>query len=119
MRAFITVLLLIMSICLMAKDYLPLDLVDTSQLVEMLSGTGLDSLDLAFEKDWDLSTRFKMESQMRVLQNPWLGLEELARWRELNASQELIPLADELFEAWRARCPVAIPPIMWMTMPRA
>ena len=81
MRAFITVLLLIMSICLMAKDYRPLDPVDTSQLVEMLSGTGLDSLDLAFEKDWDLSTRFKMESQMRVLQNPWLGLEELARWR--------------------------------------
>jgi len=106
MRAFITVLLLIMSICLMAKDYRPLDPVDTSQLVEMLSGTGLDSLDLAFEKDWDLSTRFKMESQMRVLQNPWLGLEELARWRELNASQELIPLADELLrEAWQLDMP--------------
>lgn len=106
MRAFVTSLMLIMSICLTAMDFQPLDREDVAQLTDMLAVAGLDSLDIAFEKDWDLSTRFKMESQMRVLQNPWQGLEEIARWRELNSSAELVRLADELLrEAWQLDMP--------------
>jgi len=40
-------------------------------LVEMLTSAGFDSTSLAFEKDWDLSTKYKSHNQLSQLQDPW------------------------------------------------
>jgi len=110
MRAFLICCLLIISICLTAVDIKPLDASDLAQLEDMLGVAELRSSDLAFEKDWDLSTRFKMASQMRMLQDPLTGLDEIARWREVLSKEELIWMADEsLREAWQLDMPRSNP----------
>ncbi len=66
---------------------------ETGQLVEMLQAAELDSLDLNFEKDWDLSTKYKLDWQLRQLQNPWQALTDLQDLRELCALVDTIPEA--------------------------
>ncbi len=59
------------------------DAVVIGQLNDMLNSAGLDSLSLCFEKDWDLSTRFKTDYQLSLLQNPWLVFDRVDRMREI------------------------------------
>ncbi|NLK50360.1 MAG: HEAT repeat domain-containing protein [Candidatus Cloacimonetes bacterium] len=102
MRSFLILLLLVLVCGVWAGEFQPLDQDDILQLLDMLAEADLDSTDLAFEKDWDLSTRFKLESQMRVLQNPWEGLNELAHWRRLLGTQCMCQIASScMAEAWQ------------------
>jgi len=82
MREICTICL-ILALCpvLFARVGDPLSPAETSALTAMLGEAGLDSLSLKFEKDWDLSTRFKSASQMRVLQDPWCALESIRQWQ--------------------------------------
>lgn len=98
MRKIMISLILLLPVLLMAVGFEPLERDDIAQLVDMLSFAELDSCDLAFEKDWDLSTRFKLDSQMRVLQNPWSGFDEIARWREMLGSASADGLVDTMFK---------------------
>ena len=101
MKNYLIVLLLMAFSHLLASGYQPLEPADISQMVQLLSEAGLDSTDLAFEKDWDLSTRFKMKSQLRVLQDPWQSLTEIERWR-VNVRKPIGDLANECMqEAWQ------------------
>jgi len=52
-------------------------------LLRMLESAELDSTSLAFEKDWDLSTKYKLPDQLAELQNPWLAFDKLDDLREL------------------------------------
>ena len=63
MRNILIALILLLVGYLAASGFQPLDPADISQMVQLLREAELDSTDLAFEKDWDLSTRFKMQSQ--------------------------------------------------------
>ncbi|HRY83551.1 MAG TPA: HEAT repeat domain-containing protein [Candidatus Cloacimonadota bacterium] len=54
-------------------------------LEEMLSSADLDKSSLQFEKDWDLSTKFKQKGQLAALQNPWLALDQITQLREILA----------------------------------
>ena len=101
MRNILIALILLLVGYLAASGFQPLDPADISQMVQLLREAELDSTDLAFEKDWDLSTRFKMQSQMRVLQDPWQSLAEIARWRE-SVRKPMLDLAGECMrEAWQ------------------
>jgi hypothetical protein len=66
---------------------------ERAQLLDMLGSAGLDSTSLCFEKDWSLSTKFKLDWQLRQLQDPWQALEDLAElrgicaWADSSASQ--------------------------------
>ncbi len=51
-------------------------------LEEMLRTANLDPSALSFEKDWDLSTKYKLDWQLRQLQDPWRGLEDMAELRD-------------------------------------
>lgn len=51
-------------------------------LEEMLQAAELSSDALGFEKDWDLSTKYKLDWQLRQLQDPWRGLEDMQALRE-------------------------------------
>jgi len=44
---------------------------ETHQLVDMLNTAGFDSTDVNFFKDWDASTKFKLDCQVDALNNPW------------------------------------------------
>ena len=85
--------LLTLSACLGADAYEVLSPVETGQLVEMLRAAELDSLDLNFEKDWDLSTKYKLDWQLRQLQNPWQALRDLRDLREICVLADTIPEA--------------------------
>ncbi|MGC9361828.1 MAG: HEAT repeat domain-containing protein [Candidatus Syntrophosphaera sp.] len=61
---------------------------EKEQLIQMLESAGLDSTSLCFEKDWSLSTRFKLDWQLRQLQNPWQAMEDLEKLRSLCAGDE-------------------------------
>jgi hypothetical protein len=101
MRNILIALTLLLVGYLAASGFQPLEPADISQMVQLLREAELDSTDLAFEKDWDLSTRFKMQSQMRVLQDPWQSLAEIARWRE-SVRKPMLDLAGECMrEAWQ------------------
>ncbi len=56
------------------------------QLTEMLQTADLDSSSLCFEKDWDLSTKYKSKWQLAQLQNPWQALDDLQELRQLCAT---------------------------------
>jgi hypothetical protein len=86
MRIILLTLIVLLTFCgLFAADLRPLSGMDIREMVSMLEYAGLDSTALCFEKDWDLSTRFKSASQMNLLQNPWSVNDQVAGWRELFA----------------------------------
>ncbi|MBW6514168.1 MAG: HEAT repeat domain-containing protein [Candidatus Syntrophosphaera sp.] len=86
MRYFLVLLMLApLSGLLCAENFELLSPAETGQLVEMLEYAGLDSTSLRFEKDWSLSTKFKLDWQLRQLQDPWQALDDLAELRELCA----------------------------------
>ena len=101
MKKLFLMLAFMIFIHLCAREFQPLVLEDIHQMVQLLAEADLDSTDLAFEKDWDLSTRFKMQSQMRVLQDPWQSLDEIAAWREA-VRKPVFELAERcMLEAWQ------------------
>ena len=55
---------------------------ETAALGEMLGSANLDPSSLRFEKDWDLSTKYKLDWQLRQLQDPLRGLDDLQDLRE-------------------------------------
>jgi len=59
---------------------------EIQQLHQMLDTAGLDASSLCFEKDWDLSCKYKLDWQLRQLQNPWRAFEDL---RELGDACQL------------------------------
>lgn len=66
----------------------PLSEAETGQITEMLRVAELDSLSLCFEKDWDLSTKYKLDWQLSQLQDPWLALRQLQELREACAAPD-------------------------------
>ncbi|MDD2331578.1 MAG: HEAT repeat domain-containing protein, partial [Candidatus Cloacimonetes bacterium] len=68
-----------------ADDWAPLSQVEISQLNYMLAQGGLDSLAINFEKDWDLSTKFKTRFQLEMLSQPWTALDKISGLRRLCA----------------------------------
>ncbi len=83
----------------------PISPSEQHQLVEMLQAADLDSSSVCFEKDWDLSCKFKNDLQMRMLNNPWSAFSEVGNLRALCASdtigQDLNNLWDPLSRiAW-------------------
>ncbi len=86
MRLFPILTFLILLFGTLAADSLaPLTPAETGQLVQMLEHAGFDSLSFNFEKDWDLSTKYKLDWQLRQLQQPWQALEDLAELRKVCA----------------------------------
>ncbi len=67
----------------------PLSRAENASLVQMLNEAGLDSTDLCFERDWDLSTKFKSPHQLQILNDPWHALAELGRLRSICAPDSL------------------------------
>ena len=61
---------------------------ELGQIEEMLGTAGLRRESLTFEKDWDLAARFKMDWQLRQLQDPWRALDDLASLRESCALED-------------------------------
>ena len=61
------------------------------QLVEMLEAAGLEEASLRFEKDWDLSTRFKLDWQLGQLQDPWKAFDDLQALREACVVGDSLP----------------------------
>lgn len=53
------------------------------QLGLMLKEAELDTLSLGFERDWDISTRFKSAFQLNILKDPAHAMRELARIRKI------------------------------------
>ena len=106
MKQILIALSLLMLSHLAASGLQPLEPEDIDQMVSLLQEAELDASDLAFEKDWDLSTLFKMQSQLRVLQDPWRSLDEIARWRERVQSPERELSAACMLEAWQLEDPI-------------
>ena len=106
MKNILIALLLLMLSHLLAATLQPLEPEDISQMVQLLQEAELDRSDLAFEKDWDLATLFKMQSQLRVLQDPWQSLAEIARWRSRVHSTPRELAEDCLLEAWQLEDPI-------------
>ncbi len=52
-------------------------------LSEMLETAELDRSSLCFEKDWDLSSKYKLDWQLRQLQDPWQALDDMQELREV------------------------------------
>ncbi|MCB5224809.1 MAG: HEAT repeat domain-containing protein [Candidatus Cloacimonadaceae bacterium] len=59
---------------------------EIEQLQQMLETADLEASSLCFEKDWDLSCKYKLDWQLRQLQNPWQAFEDL---RELGDACQL------------------------------
>ena len=68
---------------LFGEKYEVLSPQESGQLVDMLNSAGFDSLSLCFEKDWDLSTKYKLDWQLHQLQDPWRAFDDI---RDLRAS---------------------------------
>lgn len=81
MRKFICLVAIICGAALLGAGVL-LGPGETAALGEMLGSTGLDPSSLGFEKDWDLSTKYKLDWQLRQLQDPLGGLDDLQDLRE-------------------------------------
>lgn len=67
----------------------PVSPLEQRQLVEMLQAAELDSGSVCFEKDWDLTCKFKNSLQMQMLNNPWAAFSEVGKMRALCASDTL------------------------------
>jgi len=76
------------------SDYYLLNEAETAQLDEMLATQQLTHHSLAFERDWDLSTRGKSRWHMGNLQDPDVALTHLAELRQACArdDQTSLPL---------------------------
>jgi hypothetical protein len=68
-------------------------------LLQMLESAELDSVSLTYEKDWDLSTKFKESGQLSELQNPWLAFEKVDSLRRILAPDSLFYWKQERMEA--------------------
>ena len=89
MRRFIFFILFLLSVSIFFADTSGiLSTAEIAQCVEMLDSAGLTSNSLKFEKDWDLSTKYKLNWQLNQLQNPWLALEDIQHIKELCDSSE-------------------------------
>ncbi len=51
---------------------------ETHQLADMLDTAGFDSTDVNFLKDWDPTTQFKLNWQVKALNSPWTFLDLLS-----------------------------------------
>ncbi len=61
MRRFIFFILFLLSVSIVFADTSGiLSTAEIAQLVDMLDSAGLTSNSLKFEKDWDLSTKYKL-----------------------------------------------------------
>ena len=83
----------------------PLSETERAQLISQLESADLDSTDLCFERDWDLSTKFKTSYQIAMLNNPWYAMQELGNYRQICAADSIgkdtISLASALLKiAW-------------------
>ncbi len=67
----------------------PLNSLEKAEIELMLDELGLNSEDLCFERDWDLSTKFKSTHQLRMLNDPWYALSELGRLRQICAPDSM------------------------------
>jgi len=89
MRQFVCLILFFLTVSLFFADTIGiLSTTEMAQLVDMLDSAGLTSNSLKFEKDWDLSTNYKLNWQLNQLQNPWLALEDIQHIKELCGSSE-------------------------------
>ena len=66
-------------------------------LEEMLSSAELDPSSLKFEKDWDLSTKFKQKRQLWALQNPWIAFDQITQLRQIMSYRDF-PVLPELIQ---------------------
>lgn len=73
---------IILATLLVGKSWALLSPAETQELQQMLETAGLEPASLCFEKDWDLSTKYKLDWQLRQLQDPWQALEDLQELRE-------------------------------------
>ncbi|MDP2173210.1 MAG: HEAT repeat domain-containing protein [Candidatus Cloacimonadaceae bacterium] len=80
-KYLILILLALSTVLLSAIGKTPQEQAALAQLPKMLDGGGLDSLSIAFEKDWDLSTKFKNQNQLDILSNPWNAFPYIADMR--------------------------------------
>ena len=62
----------------------------------MLDTAGLDASSLCFEKDWDLSCKYKLDWQLRQLQNPWQAFEDLRELGDVCQLEEPESVSDLL-----------------------
>ncbi len=89
MRRFVFFILFLLSVSIFFADTSGiLSTAEIAQLVDMLDSAGLTSNSLKFEKDWDLSTKYKLNWQLNQLQNPWLALEDIQHIKDLCDSSE-------------------------------
>lgn len=58
---------------------------EKAALVDMLNEAGFEQNDLNFLKDWDASTKFKLECQVEALNNPWQFFDLLQELKEFIA----------------------------------
>ncbi|MBM4403035.1 MAG: HEAT repeat domain-containing protein [Candidatus Cloacimonetes bacterium] len=81
-RIFIIICTILSCQALLSTE-LDRDEVVLRQLYDLTGTAELDPGALIFEKDWDLSTRFKTESQLSLLQNPWSAFDRIAELRRI------------------------------------
>ena len=91
----IPILMMLILICgsMMAANQSLLTPAETGQLIQMLQEANLDSLSLNFEKNWDLSTKFKLDWQLNQLQKPWQALSDIQELREACVVADTLPAA--------------------------
>jgi len=83
MKTFTLFLIVILNAALAwSSVYAPVNDAELEQFRTMLRAGGLMESDPAFEKDWDLSTRFKSKHQMQMLSDPWQAFSAIADLRE-------------------------------------
>ena len=81
--------LVILAVCLPLFSASCLHPEEKELLLQMLQTAELDSVSLTFEKDWDLSTKFKESGQLSELQNPWLAFTKIDALRRILAPDSL------------------------------
>ncbi|MCB5247486.1 MAG: HEAT repeat domain-containing protein [Candidatus Cloacimonetes bacterium] len=81
MRNILCLAAFLACMCLLGSEAL-LSPAETRILEEMLAEAAFEPSAPAFEKDWDLSTKYKLDWQLRQLQDPWRGLEDMQELRE-------------------------------------
>lgn len=85
------IVLILLSGMILAQSRELLSPAETAQLEEMLQSAGLERSSLCFEKDWDLSTKFKLDWQLNQLQNPWQAFADLQDLRSKCAVSDSLP----------------------------
>jgi hypothetical protein len=84
MHRYFFIVIFFLSVSLVSANNIGiLSSAEMAQLVDMLDSARLTSNSLKFEKDWDLSTKYKLNWQLNQLQNPWLALEDIQHIKEL------------------------------------